>query len=336
MIRIFFILCISFFSITTFGQLSNSIDSAYQLIKSRSIHANSVDWKNVDEIFQSNLLNAKNDLDSVNCLLKVFELIKDVHSQIYYKSQVFANYPDFDDSTLKYLMPLVQKSQEQTGIIKTKLLKKKYVYFQLPGIQAGGDGVNNYAQAISDSLSQYNVKKVKGIILDLRLNGGGQLSSMLAGLYHLLGDAYLGGGVDTARRETRRMELKDGNFFINDIPMTSIKKFKATFQNKPVIILIGPSTRSSGSITAIAFKGRKNTFFIGENTAQGYTTGNDYFAINENFILNLSTEFNRDRNLMIYENSVPPDQWLRGKDDFENLMNDSKIVAAFNQLKKMK
>jgi len=318
------------------AQLPVSIDSVYQFIKVRSIHSKNADWNKIDTVFYTHLKNAKTEMDSVKCFLKVFESLNDVHSQIYYKGQSYANFPDFDDSTLKYLLPIVQKSQEQTGIIKSKLLDNKYVYLQVPSIQASGEMINSYAKSISDTLSKYNARKIKGFILDLRLNGGGQLTSMLTGLFPLLGESNVAVGVDSDGIETRRMQLKDGNFYINDVAMTSIQKPKVNFQNKAVVVLIGPNTRSSGSITAIAFKGRSNTFFIGENTASGYTTGNDYFFANGNFLLNLSTEFNQDRQKIIYKDSVPPDHFLRGEDDFDNLMKDSKILLAIEQLKKMK
>jgi len=58
-----------------------------------------------------------------------------------------------------------------------------------------------------------------------------------------------------------------------------------------VVILIGAVTRSSGNMTAIAFKGRPNTYFIGEPTEKGYTTSNGYFQFAFNLTLNFSTNF---------------------------------------------
>jgi carboxyl-terminal processing protease len=263
-------------------------------------------------------------------LVSVFEQMNDFHSQITYNNRQFSNYPMFDDSTLKYLQPLVMLSQTQNGIIKTKLLLNEFVYIQVPGIQALGDQINEYAKALSDSICIYKDRNIKGFIVDLRLNSGGQLSSMIAGLNSLLGNSCLGGGVDFSNTETKRFELKDGNFYINGSPMTCVQNYCVSqFDEFPVAILIGPATRSSGSITAIAFKTRPKTVFIGEPTADGYSTGNDYFYFGYNLSMNLSTEFSQDRKGTVYKNSVNPDIYIKGGYDFDNLLNDKTILSAF-------
>ncbi len=314
---------------TLYSQLP--VDSLYKVIKQNSIHSNKADWNKIDKAFKEKLAIAKNDIDSVKCLVYVFELMNDYHSQVTYNNKPYANYPSFSDSALKYLGPLVVKSQQQFGILKTALLKNSYVYIQVPGIQATGAYTNMYAQALADSICRYQHKNIKGFIIDLRLNSGGQLSSMVAGLHMLLGNGYLGGGVDISRTETRKFELVNNNFYIGNAAMTSIiTKCTKSYERFPVAVIMGPATRSSGSITAIIFKGRPNTVFIGEPTADGYTTGNDYFYFENNLLLNLSTEFNQDRNGMVYKNSVTPDINTRGTDDFDELLKDSKIKAALN------
>lgn len=95
-----------------------------------------------------------------------------------------------------------------------------------------------------------------------------------------------------------------------------------------VVILLSAGTASSGQATAIAFKQRPNTFFIGEPSAEGYTTGNDFFTFNNGISLNLSTAWNADRNGNTYYKQVLPDQVISGGDNFDVLMNDGKIQAA--------
>jgi carboxyl-terminal processing protease len=63
----------------------------------------------------------------------------------------------------------------------------------------------------------------------------------------------------------------------------------------PIVVIIGPVTKSAGSMLAIAFKGRPNTFVIGEPTADGYTTSNGYFQFAPNLTLNFATNYVADR-----------------------------------------
>jgi len=310
-------------------------DSIYALIKSQSIHRNTADWKAIDKGLNAKFLSASDGVDSIKSLIYVFEQLNDFHSSITFRNKQYGNYPSFDDSTLKHLVSLVMKSQEQNGIIKTAILLEKYGYIQVPGIKAQGNLIDVFAKVLSDSLCELASKGMEGYIIDLRLNGGGQLSSMVTGLSQLLGAGYLGSGVNLSGELTYKFEIIDDNFNINGNPMTKLLNDCYFFiEDKPVVLITGPATMSSGSILAIIFKQRPNTFFIGEPTAEGYSTGNDFFYFGPDLQMNLSTSFNQDRANILYKNSVNPDLLIKGKDDFENLEKDGKIIQALDWFKK--
>ncbi len=331
--RALFILFLYLTSIVTNGQIPIHVDSIYNFIKRNSIHRNNVNWDIIDKSFKEKISLSKADIDSINCFIYVFDQLKDFHSSITYNGRQFSNYPEFDDSTLNYLIPLVNLSSQRTGIFIAKLLPENILYLQVPGVQAWGNNVNVYAQKLSDTLCKYISGKTRGIVLDLRLNDGGQFASMASGVSLLLGENYIGGGVNTELKQLNKFTIKKSNLWINKSRMTTvIPKKKINLSKLPVAILIGPNTRSSGSILAISFKGRKNTILIGDSTANGYTTGNDYFSFGSNFFLNLSTSFSIDRNNTVYKYSVPPDILLRGEDDFTNIENDKKVKVAMKWL----
>lgn len=328
------ILLLIFNSIITIGQIPVHVDSIYSFIKRNSIHRNDVNWVNIDKGFKIKINLAKTDMDSIKSFIYVFEQLKDFHSSITYNARQFSNYPDFDDSTLKYLIPLINLSNQRTGNFVAKILPENLLYIQVPGVQAWGDNVNVYAQNLSDTLCKYISGTTRGIVLDLRLNDGGQFTSMASGLSLLLGETYIGGSVNIELKQTKKFTIKKNNLWINKNQMTTvIPKKNINLSKLPVAILIGPNTRSSGSILAMSFKGRKNTIFIGDSTANGYTTGNDYFSFGGNLFLNLSTSFSIDRNKNVYKLSVPPDIFIRGDDDFINIDNDIKVKEAVKWLK---
>lgn len=311
------------------AQLPVSPDTIYRFIKEHSVYRNTVNWEDIDNGFKERLFASKTIKDTMKSLVYVFEQLNDVHTQMYLDNQYYGHYPAYPDSVLKILNPVVERSRQENGTIRTVLLKNKYLYLSIPGIFAQGNAINEYAQTISDSICRYNRQQLKGFIIDLRLNSGGQLSSMVGGLNLLLGNTYLGGAVDALNTETRKFELKKNNFYIGDMQTTSITNTCTHDYSKfPVVVLIGPATVSSGSITAIVFKQRPNTFFIGEPTAEGYSTGNEYFFFGNNFMINLATEFNQDRKHNIYKNSISPDKFIKAGDDFDKLLNDEKIKAA--------
>lgn len=316
------------------GQSPIPADSIFSLIKNRSILSKNADWPKVKKNYDEKLSLAKNQEDTLNDLLSVLESLGDVHSQINYQNRSYGNYPDFDAETMQYLVPLVNRSNEEVGIIRTSLLNGDIGYIRIPGIQAWGEKVNEYAQVISDSICSLQNRKAKGFIIDLRLNGGGQIAAMVGGLNQLLGNNYLGGGIDISEKETQRFDIRATNFYLNDFQLTNIKnKCKTDLSKTPVVLIIGPATRSSGSITAAAFKGRPNTYFIGEPTADGYTTGNEFFNFGTDISINLSVSNTIDRNKNVYKYSVPPDIIIKGSDNFENLAADVKVIAALQWLK---
>lgn len=332
--QILLLITLTFSQTLSFGQIPANIDSIYNFIKQNSIHSKDANWQTIDEGFKKKLKSAKTDIDSIQPFVYVFTQLKDFHSSINYNGRQFSNYPEFDDSTLNYLMPLVNLSNQRTNIFSGEILENNYIYLQVPGVMAWGNDISVYAQRLSDTLCKYVTSKTKGIVLDLRLNGGGQFSSMAAGLAPLLGDKIIAGGVDSELKRTMSFELRKGNIFLNANPMTTIKhKSKYKLTQLPVAILIGPNTRSSGSILAISFKGRPKTIFIGDNTANGYTTSNDYFTYGNNLILNLSTANSVDRNSKVYKDIVKPDIIIKGEDNFNSIENDIKVKAAVKWLK---
>lgn len=104
-------------------------------------------------------------------------------------------------------------------------------------------------------------------------------------------------------------------------------------QDIPIVILTSCYTASAGEMTAISLIGRKNTFVVGEPTAD-YTTAVQGFKINKDAMLNLSTDYVVDRNSKVYTNNVHPDTEVVQGDNLEDLLKDKKILEALRMLKK--
>ncbi len=322
-------------SIAGGAQIGVSLDSVYHVIKLSSVHSKGVNWKEVDEGFASRLKKATNADDSLKSFVYVFEQLNDNHSGIFCNGNYYSNFPTFEDSALTYIRPLLDLMGQNTGKFKAKILENHFLYLQVPSVQAMGDDVSIYAQMLSDTVSKYLTTDIKGIVLDLRLNGGGQYSSMAAGLAKLLGDTYLGGGVNADGDQIMTFKTEGGNILLNNYPRTTIThRLEGSFDTLPVALIIGPLTASSGSILAVSFKGRPRTIFIGENSAAGYSTSNDYFPFGNSLFLNLSTTNTIDRNNIVYKDVVRPDLIITGPDNFNSIEEDKKVQLALEWLKR--
>lgn len=321
------------------GQIPVPVDSVYQLIKTNSVFRKSADWAEIDKGFRSKLDSAKSVADTMKAFTYVFSKLDDPHSAIYFNNGYYGYYRPVQDEQIRLkVRRLFERAQKENNRIKTRLLDKQYVYIQVPGVTAygGSEQINSFAQAFNDSVCKYQNAKVKGFILDLRLNGGGNLLPMLSGLSALLGEGYIGGQTDEEGKVTAKWSIEKNNYLQGGYTVTDVQRgCKVDFSKHPVVLLLGRITVSSGSMTAIAFKGRSKTWFIGEPTGEGYTTGNSWYPLKGDFNLNLATFFVADRNGIVYRTTVDPDQRITGEDDFDNLLNDEKVKAAINWLNKI-
>lgn len=319
-----------------FGQSRIPADSVYQIIKSNSIYKNAVPWENIDLNYKSCIQTASGNPEILNCLVAVFEQLNDVSSSLIYKNQQYAYKPLTSDENINLIQALKERSKKEHGIIKTRLFKNKYTYIQVPDNTHSKDQINSFAQAISDSIHKYNNSRTKGYIVDLRLITNGQLASNLAGLHNLLGDGIIGGEIDENESTIRFWKMENGNFIRQGYSPTSISKSTNKLQLIPVVVLISGLTSGPGSLTAIAFKYRPKTSIIGEPTTNGFTTSTHLMRISNELSLNLAKEYVSDRLGNIYPYYVPPDIQILGGDNFDNLLQDKKIMMALRWFEKNK
>lgn len=334
MVRLVILLLIVFTHPKSFGQFPVPVDTLYTFIKFNSIHRTSVDWQQIDKSFNDQIKNAQSLRDTMNCFVTVLKSLNDVHSQLYLNNQFYGHYPVFDDSVLARLRPLNDKAVSVTNQVHTEILAKEISYIRIPSFRVyESKHLTDFAQSLADKVHLLSKKGKKGFIIDLRLNGGGNIYPMLSGLGALLGDQIVGYETDINDSIRRTWGIKNGNFIIGGYQTTQVKPRSAPgLKSIPVVVLLGPVTKSAGSMVAIAFKGRPHTFFIGEPTADGYTTSNGYFQFAHNLTLNFATNYVADRNRRVYKTTVNPDFQIQEGDNFDSLLKDEKIKAAIKWL----
>jgi hypothetical protein len=318
------------------AQFPANVDSVYTFIKYNSVHRLEVEWRPIDSAFADNVKSASTLDDTMRCFVEVLRSLHDVHSEIFLNSQYYGHYPSFDDSTLAHLKPLNDRANAETNQVTSSLLRGGWAYVRVPGMNAWDQRtIDSLAQKLYEAVKALAVQHPSGFIIDLRLNGGGNLYPMLAGLSSLLGDSIVGYEMNPDDSIARVWELQGGDFVIGGYRATNLAvDTTLDLRAKPVAVLIGPVTRSSGSATAIAFKGRPNTILIGEPTADGYTTSNGYFQFAPNLWMNFATTFVADRNKVVYRHAVEPDTVVAKYDYFDLLEADAKIAAAVKWLRK--
>jgi C-terminal processing protease CtpA/Prc len=253
----------------------------------------------------------------------IFQSIDDFHGAFFYKDSTFKwkrNERPVSDSIM---------NEWKKGVsVKSMILDNNIGYLRVPYMSYNGkEDADKNAQKLNDSLCLLLQKNVKGIVVDLRLNGGGAMYPMMLGLEQLLGEGKIGAFVS---QKNEGWYIKDHNFLLDTATLTSLTpKCSINADRLPVVLLIGSGTGSSGEFLVMAFKGRENTFLLGSETA-GYVTAVGGFPINEAAYIYLSTGYGMDRAGNVYKQAIRPDLTVYGPDSFNDIKNDKKVQAALN------
>ncbi len=208
-----------------------------------------------------------------------------------------------------------------------QLLENRIGYLRIVGIGPGD--VKEQSDFIRQGLINLKLKGADKWIVDLRFNGGGNMEPMISGLAPLIGVGFIAGAINKDN-EIREYTIENGQFSNYERLVCEMNNLPKIASDEKVAVLLSRYTASSGELVAVAFKGRENTIFIGEETA-GYTTGNGYDKINDNLILLISQDVFIDRNKNRYDGKVGVDEYIEFQHN-TNINSDNQISKAKERL----
>ncbi len=308
------------------------IDAMLDYAQKNSIYRNKVDWKMLTDSVRKQSAKATSVKEAMPSVALFYQLLGDFHGFVSYQKKTYKwRTKKITLDTIKYKSLLAK--MKQPSKVESRRLENGYGYLLIPENNPTHYGeTDRLAQEIQDSLSKLHPEKLKGLIIDLRTNPGGNMYPMILGVANLLGKGLLGSFIDPVTKKKEAWEIKGKAIYVGKDKVCRLKTLAAPALKLKVAVLIGPYTASSGEVTAISFKGRNNTRFFGEKTA-GYTTANQSFHVCDLDVF-MATGAEADRNNVVYYDLVLPDQEIIAGDNFENLNQDTKIISALKWLKK--
>jgi C-terminal processing protease CtpA/Prc len=303
------------------------IDTCITIMQKNSVNAGNSDWNTIRmNAFQK--AAAINDPYELGPVIRyLYQSVNDFHGVFYYKDSTFRwerKKSEISDSIM---------NEWKKGVsVQSQMLDNFIGYLRIPYMSFDKkEEVDKKAQNLNDHLCSLLDKGIKGLIIDLRLNGGGAMYPMILGVEQLLGQGRVG---SFPIKKSVDWLIKNNNFYLDTMLLTSIQpKCAVSAQQMPVVLLTSPATGSSGEFFIIAFKGRPNTILLGSPTA-GYITSTEGFPINDAAFILLSTGYGADRNGKLYTEALQPDIPFEGVDKFNDIPNDPKVKAAVGWLKK--
>lgn len=326
------IFCIAQQPLTGADSARKLIDTALAYAKINSIYRQKVNWKKLDDSVRLKSRGANSVLEAMPAVALMYELLGDFHGKALYNGNTYKWNTTIVNVDRQLYKPLLVKFKNNKQTIETRMLENGYGYLLIPGNNPTQPGATEViAGQIQDSLAKLNPAKLKGIVIDLRLNIGGNMWPMIIGIGNLVSKGKLGYFIYPDASKNESWSVKGTSIYSDTTKACSVKAFAKVNPGLKIALLTSPYTASSGEAMVITFRGQKNARAIGDPTA-GYTTANESFSMyGVEFIMAQAAI--ADRNRKIYDKNIQPEQEVLAGDNFDDLSKDAKIIAALKWLK---
>lgn len=264
------------------------LEEVLTLLKKESVHKNMVPWDEVEKEMFRLAQNSKVPSDTYHAVQYAISRLEDNHSYFVYDQ------PKENNSDNKPL-PIPEDEETPADI----------GYVRLPFCMGDEAKTAQYIKTITEKLCEQNKSDVKGWIIDLRDNFGGNMWPMMVAVGPLLEEGIQGYFFDAdQRREAWRYEKSRA---YTDTILLAENTFTCSLNGKnKIAVLINQKTASSGEAMAVLFKGYANCKLFGTPTF-GVSTGCTSFTLSDGSRINLATSVFMDRNGNKYGKAIPPD-----------------------------
>lgn len=203
---------------------------------------------------------------------------------------------------------------ESTIDFPTVEIKENIGIITVPPFHSGNEKLMvEYADSLQKGLSYVYTNKLKGWVVDLLHNTGGNMEPMIVGLGPLLDSGKIGSLVDINGKH-EYWYYKRGQYFWEDEKGISIDRPFVLDKKLPIVVLTSEQTGSSGEVVVISFIGNTKTVLMGKLT-WGLTTGNGEFELENGSKLFMASTKMVDRNGTIYSSQIKPDYLIEKDTD---------------------
>jgi len=326
------------FSNVAYGQgepltVEDSINTFYtklfEELKANYLNTASIDWPTVESYIMKEALKSETLERSLEVSVKLFDTIQGDHLLLFSEKNWY-------NSTLGKKITAEQFNQSLADAytnnkpFEAKVINGNYGYVLIPGmplIDATRAELDEAGQKIYDAIIKIEQSNnIKGWIIDLRLNIGGNSNVMLAGLYHLIGNGTTHLSLDIDKHVKVLTSLQNGMLYKNHEINTAIKPSLKPKPHIPVALISGIITTSAGEFVMLGFRGRKNSIIIGEES-YGSTTANDLYEMPFGIKAAITESYGTDRSAKFTKTIIPDIEVVKAT-NFEALSKDQNIIEA--------
>lgn len=264
------------------------------LMKTYSINKDVINWVEVEKDVKTKALGFNSVSEIGLAIQYAISSLRDGHSSFIAKNgQVYSGFVSYSECQ-KLAIGFVQVPNEKVGYIK------------IEGFTGNAAASKAHAEFLQTTIKSLDKVTLKGWIIDLRGNTGGNMWPMLAGVGPILGNGVCGAFI-TSSNQISKWSYTNGIAQIETTKIVEVTNpYNLLNQTYKVAVLTDNATASSGEAIAIAFKNTPNSKSFGLRTC-GVSTANAGFPMSDGATLNMTTSFMADRTLKKYGETVTPD-----------------------------
>lgn len=277
----------------------NYLNGIIDVMETNSINRGNINWSD----FRASVFEIAGPAQTIEetypAILKALELLEDNHSFLRTAEGEIL----FAGGQCPPTLGSISFDEEDIG----------YIYVGSFGGTSGE--ARTYANAIVDEIKRQDKADLKGWIVDIRDNGGGNMFPMLGAVGPILGEGSLGYFEYPNGRQSEEWTYSNGEAKNdNRIRFQLLNPYTLLGDESPkVAVLTNRATGSSGEAIAIAFRGRPDTKSFGTATC-GRPTANVGYPLSNNSTLVLTVGFMVDRNRNVYDEPIVPDEIITDND----------------------
>jgi carboxyl-terminal processing protease len=332
--RALILISLFFLSSPVFAQsdtVRTYIDSALSVLKENSLYAKSVKWKRIETEIYTKAKNAQSRNEAFELLKIAFNALGDKHAN-YYSPEGVSFRLDNAELFGRYSDSL--KAGWKRGLRIDNKMIGDIAYISIPTLGVGKQqDIDKYANMIYDAVNNLSKKKPEGWIIDLRMNGGGNIRPMLGGLAMFFDEGVYTYYVDRDGKASDEAGFKNGDFVIDNKVQAEIwTKMGSPLSTSKVAVLLGPGTASSGEGVALVFSQRKNVRYFGTNTAGLANSTNGFVFYDNEYYFLISVARIANSKKKIYAEIVKPDVYVNEPENFFNVSDDPAVKEAIKWL----
>ena len=262
------------------------------LVQTRSINKDALDWASVRSQVLAQAASAQNIADTYPAIELALRLLDDHES--YYSARGGA------------LIGPVPVGGCAAPSVPASGVPASIGYVKVGPCDCQGILATRYAESIQHTIMAADHPDLKGWIVDLRGNSGGNMWPMIAGVGPVLGEGRIG-YIIYYDREYEREYINGAALSLGEAFASVANPYTLLRQNPSVAVLTDGFVSSAGEAVTVFFKGRPSTRSFGTPTC-GHHHLQEQLALSDGASLFLQTSQHADRTRQRYGGSIAPDE----------------------------